>query len=95
MSIINFETKAGKEIQVGDHTIIPFANSLRVNIPFIKGGLIWNRPVAVAVQTPEKQEYMLPIQDVTRQIIFALVGASFVSTALFLLFSRKTRKGKS
>lgn len=94
MSLINVETKAGKAIHAGDTTIIPFANSMRVRIPIIQGGLVWNRPVAVAVQTAQGQEYILPIQDVTRQILLALMGASLVSSVLLLLFSRKYRKGK-
>lgn len=95
MSLINVETKAGKVIQAGDATITPFANSIQIRLPFVQGGLVWNRPVAVAVQTARGQEYILPVQDVTRQILFALIGASLVSSVLLLLFSRKFRKEKS
>lgn len=94
MSLINFETKPGKAIQVEDTTIIPFANSMQVRIPFMQGGLVWNRPVAVAVQTAQGQEYILPVQDVTRQILFAILGASLISGILLQLFSRKYRAGK-
>jgi LPXTG-motif cell wall-anchored protein len=94
MSLINVETKAGKPIQIGEATITPFANAMQVKLPFIQGGLVWNRPVAVAVQTAQGQEYILPIQDVTRQILFALMGASLIGGVLLLFFSRKSRKGK-
>ena len=94
MSFIINETKAGKPIQAGDTTLVPFANSIQVRVPFIPGGLIWNRPVSVAVQTAQGQEYILPVQDVTRQIYFALIGASLISGILILLFSRKLPKKK-
>jgi hypothetical protein len=93
MSIVTSETKAGKPILFGGTTIVPFANSIMVRIPFIQGGLVWNRPVAVAVQSAQDQEYILPIQDVTRQILFALIGASMISMVLIFFFSRKS-KGK-
>lgn len=90
MSIVTNETKAGKPILFGGTTIVPFSNSIQVKLPFIQGGLVWNRPVAVAVQTAQEQEYILPIQDVTRQILFALIGASMISTILIFFFSRKS-----
>lgn len=93
MSVLNVETKAGKATQAGDVTIIPFANSVQLRLPFIKGGLIWNRPTAVAVQTAQGQEYILPVQDVTRQILLALIGATLISSLLLLVFSRKYQKG--
>jgi hypothetical protein len=95
MSFINNETKAGKPIQAGGTTIVPFANSIRVRMPFVKGGLIWNRPVSVAVQTAQGQEYILPVQDVTRQILIALFGATLISSMLILFFSRKSPKRKA
>jgi hypothetical protein len=94
MSLISNETKAGKPIRVGDTTLVPFANSIQVRIPFMHGGLIWNRPVAIAVQTAQGQEYILPVQDVTRQMLFALIGASLISGFLILFYSRKLPKRK-
>jgi hypothetical protein len=87
--LIKNETRAGKPILIGGTTIVPFANSVQVRIPFLQGGLTWNRPVAVAVQTAQGQEYILPIQDVTRQILFALIGASMISSVLIFFYSRK------
>jgi hypothetical protein len=95
MTLINNETKAGKPITFEGTTIVPFANSIHVRMPFIQGGLIWNRPVAVAIQTARGEEYVLPIQDVTRQILFALMGASLISSILIYIFARKTTRRKN
>lgn len=94
MSVITNETRAGKPILFAGKTIVPFANSIQVRIPFIQGGVVWNRPVAVAVQTTQGEEYILPIQDVTRQILFSLIGASIIGAILIFLFSRNSAYGK-
>lgn len=94
MSIISNETKAGKPITFGGTTIVPFAHSIQVKLPFVPGGVVWNRPVAVAVQTTQGQEYILPIQDVTRQILLSLIGASIISAILIFFLSQKSSRGK-
>ncbi len=37
-------------------------------------GLIWNRPKAVIVRTPDGQENILPVRDVTRLVIWSMLA---------------------
>jgi len=72
--IVKDETHAGEAIAIGDLKIIPLARSLRIHLPGLPGGLIWNRPVAVIAQTPDGQEQVLPIHDITRQVQLGILG---------------------
>jgi|MudIll2142460700_1097286.scaffolds.fasta_scaffold2198575_1 hypothetical protein len=75
MSIIEYETKAGDPIQAGDVQIIPFAKVFHLRLPGQRGGLVWNRPVAVAVTPLNGETYVLPVRDPTRMALFAMGGA--------------------
>ncbi len=70
-----FQTQEGKPIQVGGQTITVISKSLRWLPPVGFGGVVWNRPVAVRVQSGTV-EHILPIVDVTRrrQIAIWLLG---------------------
>lgn len=82
------ETRAGDPIPVGDMTIVPLAKSYQVRFPGKVGGVIWNRPASVVVQTAPGQEYVLPIRDVTRQAQIALIGSSLLAGLLAWLLVR-------
>ncbi len=70
-----FLTQEGKPVQVGGQTITVISKSLRWLPPVGFGGVVWNRPVAVRVQTGTV-EHILPIVDGTRrrQIAIWLLG---------------------
>lgn len=82
------ETRAGDPIPAGDTTIVPLAKSYQLRLPGKVGGVIWNRPASVVVQTAVGQEYILPIRDVTRRAQFALLGGSLLAGLLAWLVVR-------
>ena len=87
--LLNFEQKAGDPIIVGDYRIIPFAQSLRLQFPGWRlGGVIWNRPASVLVMTPDGQEKVLPVHDITRRVQLSLLGAGIVAVLLFRMIFR-------
>ena len=79
---IKFETHAGNAVQVGTYQITPFVQTLRIEIPGMLGGLIWNRPVSVLARSASGQEQVLPVQDITRQVQLALLFASLGFTLI-------------
>lgn len=85
---LQVETRAGDPIQAGDTTIVPLAKSYQFRLPGKAGGVIWNRPASVVVQTALGQEYILPVRDVTRQAQFALLGGSLLVGLLTWLVVR-------
>ena len=89
MSLIHIETYAGAPIQAGSLRLIPFARSVTLHIPQTSGGLIWNRPTALLVQSPDGSEKLLPIRDITRRRQFALLGAGLVVGLILRLLLRK------
>jgi hypothetical protein len=74
--LLTIENKAGEPLQSGALTIIPFAQTIRLQFPGVIGGLRWTRPVSVLARTPEGEEKVYPISDVTRQVQWWLLGAS-------------------
>lgn len=89
MPWITQEVHAGDPYQAGDTTITPLANVLRIQIPGLNGGLIWNRPAAVVVHSPDGAEQTLPVHDITRLAIWALAGAGLLAVILARLTSRR------
>ena len=89
---LNVEIKAGEPVKTGDHTVTPFAQSVTFTIPGWTGGLIWNRPVSVLVESPDGKEEVLPVVDVTRQAQFGLAGAAIGAVAITWMITRIIRK---
>ncbi len=88
--MIEVETTAGEPVSVGEREIVPIARSVRVQMPVVQGGLIWNRPVAVVVRTASGQEYELPVHDVTRRAqLFVLVAGILGSLLMWLALRRR------
>ena len=83
------ETLTSQPIRVKDSQLRLRSQVVELRLPIASGGLIWNRPIAVLVKTPDGQEHVLPVVDVTRIAVLALMTFSFVSTFLFMLFRRK------
>ena len=78
--VVQLRKSSGTPVRVGDVTVSPQSLALIVRWP--SGGLVWNRPVAVAVEQGGLQE-RLPVIDVTRlvqvglfilSLAFAIVG---------------------
>ena len=87
--LIHIENRAGSPIALGDTSLIPIARSVRIQPPGYWGFLRWSRPVAVIVQTPNRQEHNLPIRDITRQTQAILLGIGLLGSLLVWLFNRK------
>ena len=88
--LIRTETKTGETINAGEIKITPFSKSTRILPNGKTVGLIWNRPDSVLIQNPDGSEQILPVIDVTRQAIWAILGISAVIfTLLAILTIRK------
>lgn len=86
---IHIETRAGEPVQTGETRLIPLARSMRLQIPGLSGGLVWNRPVSVVASTASGQQ-VLPVPDVTRRSQLVLLGAGLLgSLLLWLTFGRR------
>ncbi|HET9589116.1 MAG TPA: hypothetical protein VFO91_10040 [Anaerolineales bacterium] len=88
--LLQIETLTGGPVIVKGTQLRLRSQVLQLQLPAGNGGLIWNRPVAVLVNTPDGQERILPVRDVTRVTILALLAFSLGGTLLLMLFRRKT-----
>ncbi len=89
MPMIEREIRTGATRQVGDYQITPQTRVLMMRLPGQNGGLIWNRPKAVIVRTPSGDEYSLPVRDVTRIAIWAMLAGGIAGAILIGLMRRK------
>lgn len=88
-SLLRIETLTGGPVKVQDSQVRVRSQVLQLRFPFIHGGLIWNRPVAVLVRTADGQDHILPVLDVTRTAVLMLLAFSLAGTFLLTLFRRK------
>ena len=89
ISPLRIETLSGQPMMVEDMQVYVRSQVVQLRLPNANGGLIWNRPVSVVVRRPDGQEQVLPVPDVTRLTVLALLMLSFVGTFLLVLFRRK------
>ena len=87
-SWLQIETRSTEPVPVAGGQLVPFAQSFRLRFPGNSGGLIWNRPVSVLYQTPDGQEILLPVHDVTRSIVWSLAGAVILTWILTVVLRR-------
>jgi preprotein translocase subunit Sss1 len=88
--LLQIETHVGEPISVGDTDIIPMAQSTTLRPPGAQAGLIWNRPASLVARTPYSQEYILPVNDVTRQAQVALLAIGLIGSFIIWLIYRKS-----
>ena len=88
--LLRIETLTGPLVRVKDTQLRVRSQVVQLRLPSASGGLIWNRPVAVLMRTPDGQDRILPILDVTRTAVLALVGLCLASTFLLRLLRGKT-----
>ncbi|MCJ7535558.1 MAG: hypothetical protein WA997_11075 [Anaerolineales bacterium] len=86
------QTSAGEPVEVNGLTVYPVARSYRINMPGARGGIVWNRPLAVIVEDADGTRQILPVIDRTRQLQIAIFSAGFIGTLLTWLIFRKSRK---
>jgi hypothetical protein len=79
MSWISYQEKTGTPIQAGNAKLTLTSKSFVIHPPGGNGGILWNRPVRVRVESETGEVQVLPIQDVTRQavLLFFIVGLTF------------------
>jgi hypothetical protein len=88
---IQWTTRSGDPLTVGDVTITPQSQALTIRGPF--GGFVWNRPVAVLVEREEGVE-RVPIIDVTRLVRWSLVAMNALFLMLVVLPANRKRSEK-
>jgi hypothetical protein len=88
MGLLTIENRAGTPVQAGERRITPFVQVVSLQIPGLKGGLIWNRPHAVLVQEPDGTETVLPVPDITRLLQIFLLAAGLFAGLLFWMRRR-------
>jgi hypothetical protein len=87
--LLRIETLTGQPIKVKGTQLRVRSQVVQLRLPVTRGGLIWNRPVAVLVQAMDGRDQLLPIPDLTRTAVLALMVLSLAVTFLLMLFRRK------
>lgn len=90
--LIRTETKTGETINAGDVKITPFSKSTSILSKGKYVGLIWNRPDSILVQRPDGSEQVIPVIDVTRQVLWAIMGLSALVIMLLAFLTFKKSK---
>jgi hypothetical protein len=89
-SVLRIETLTSQPIKVKDTQLRVRSQIVKLRLPVISGGFIWNRPVAVLVRRPNGQDQILSVPDLTRTTVLALLVLSLAWTFVIMLFRRKT-----
>ena len=92
-SNLHIETLTSPPIPIQDAQFYVRSQVVQIKLPTINGGLIWNRPISVVIHTPDSQEKLIPILDITRIALFTLAGFCF--TSIFVLMFLRYKKLKS
>ena len=87
--LLRIENLTGQPIKVKGTQLCVRSQVVQLRLPVISGGLIWNRPVAVLVQSADGQDRLLPIPDLTRTAVLALTVLGLATAFLLSLFRRK------
>jgi hypothetical protein len=82
--MLQWQTASGDKVTVGDVTVTPQSRALTVRWP--RGGLVWNRPVAVLVERGEETE-RIPVVDVTRMAQLGLLGLGLAFSMIIMALS--------
>jgi hypothetical protein len=88
MSTIDREIRTGETMRAGDLEITPQTSVLKIQFPGHHAGIIWNRPRAVIVRTSDGQESTLPVRDVTRIAIWAMLAGGLLGAIVIGLMYR-------
>ena len=92
MSILTIENQAGEPIQAGANRLVPFSQVRRLRSPGLRGGLVWNRPVSVLVQSADGSESVLAIPYPTRQAQLTCLGAAVAAVLIYNVLRAFTRR---
>ena len=89
--LFRIETHAGTPIAMNGVRLFPFAESLRLFLPMMNFGLVWNRPVSILAIGADGEEQVIPIRDRTREIVWTLYGAIAVLAVMTALVEFRLR----
>jgi hypothetical protein len=89
------EIQASAPIRVGEKRLMTFSRALVLRLPWLKGGLVWNRPLAVWVVSPDGQKEIVPIFDLTRRIQLAIFGTGAIAAGLIWMLYRPKHKERN
>jgi hypothetical protein len=76
------ETGRGQAVEFRGAQLIPVAQSSSLRFPGLPGGLAWKRPVSVLVIAPDGSEQALPVRDITRQVLWILLGLTALASLI-------------
>ena len=93
---LSMETNAGQTIQAGQSKITPFATALRIGPPGSAFGLIWNRPTSILIQSADGQEEVQQVPDITRLVLWGLLGVTlFMALLMWITNRKKSHEGET
>ncbi len=72
-------------------SITPFFQSVKLALPGFPFSFIWKRPISVLLTNKNGKETVIPIQDITRQIILGIFGFSLMFWIVTKLTFKETR----
>jgi hypothetical protein len=76
------DIRTGEPQHIGEYDITPQSNVFIVKMRGRHGGFIWNRPRSVIVRTIDGEERILPVQDVTRNILWGMLAGGLIGAML-------------
>jgi len=92
---LSIENKSGRPVETKGGKLIVFSQAVQLRIPGMRGGLVWNRPVSLLATSADGHEQVIPIQDVTRTIVWTLAGAALATGLFFWLKSMDKKQEDS
>jgi hypothetical protein len=83
-----FETEfyKGKTYESNNRKVTLFSKSSSWIFPGNSGGVIWNRPASILVEEPDGNEIVLPVIDVTRRLLWMILGTAAVFAVAGVVF---------
>lgn len=91
---IEREIRTGETQQVGDLEITPQTRVFKIQTRGHHFGLIWNRPKAVIIRDAEGLETVMPVTDVTRNILWGLLAGGLLGAMLIGMMYRMNSLGR-
>jgi hypothetical protein len=90
MKLLTIETHASPPLRAAGRTLTLFNQAWTLRLPGKAGGLVWNRPAAVLVQSADGSEEIIRIKDFTRLAIWMLGGFTIlIGVATWFALKRK------
>ena len=77
-----FTFPEARPVFTGDQIVTVISKTLKLQVPGMPVGLVWNRPTAVRVQTAGSGEVTLPVVDETRQLQILLLALGIAGSIL-------------